>query len=213
MGRAREKWVFHLSGGRLCLDFVNTVSWRLSDEPRERLSTYRNLLSWAEQARLLTSREAARLAREGRRRPADADRVLRKAIGVRELIHRIFSTIVDGEMPGSTDLARLNRFLSDGLSRLQVTVKGDRFSLEWARESQALDWILWPVVRSAAELLASDHLHHVRKCAASNCGWIFLDTSRNRKRRWCDMRVCGNRSKVHRHYERQVAGAQRGPRH
>jgi predicted RNA-binding Zn ribbon-like protein len=62
--------------------------------------------------------------------------------------------------------------------------------------------MLWPVVRSAAELLTSDELGRVRECAADNCAWLFLDRSKNRSRRWCDMAVCGNRDKVRRFRQR-----------
>ena len=87
----------------------------------------------------------------------------------------------------------------------QVVARHGRFGLDWASGGPALYRVLWPVVRSAAELLTSEDLRCVRKCAASDCGWIFLDTSRNRRRRWCDMRACGNRAKVRRPHERHRA--------
>jgi predicted RNA-binding Zn ribbon-like protein len=62
--------------------------------------------------------------------------------------------------------------------------------------------MLWPVARSAADLLTSQEQSRVRECAASDCGWLFLDLSRNRSRRWCDMETCGNRTKARRHYAR-----------
>ena len=69
------------------------------------------------------------------------------------------------------------------------------------------DRILWPVARSAGELLISDKLDRVRQCADDRgCGYLFVDTSRNRSRRWCSMESCGNRAKAHRHYQRQQKG-------
>ena len=65
---------------------------------------------------------------------------------------------------------------------------------------------LWPVLWSAADLLTSDRLARVRSCGDPRCGWLFLDTSRNRSRRWCDMADCGNRAKARRHYARRVEG-------
>ena len=195
-------FTFHLSGGRLCLDFANTVSWRGSGEPVERLGSYADLVAWGRQTGGVTEPEARRLLREGGRRPAAAARALSEAIRVREAIYRIFSNIVDGRSPAPADLATLNADLSDALSRLQVVGKGGEFAWQWRSEGEALRSILWPVVRSAAELLASRDLGYLRKCAAENCRWIFLDTTRNRSRRWCDMRVCGNRAKVRRHYQR-----------
>jgi predicted RNA-binding Zn ribbon-like protein len=65
------------------------------------------------------------------------------------------------------------------------------------------DSVLWPIARSAAELLVSDQLAYVRACSSKACEWFFLDTSKNHHRRWCDMTRCGNRAKVRRFYARQ----------
>jgi predicted RNA-binding Zn ribbon-like protein len=79
------------------------------------------------------------------------------------------------------------------------------FVWEWINMDQYLDSVLWAVARSAAELLLSDELQHLRICAADNCAWLFLDRTKNQRRRWCDMKVCGNRVKARRHYERVKA--------
>jgi predicted RNA-binding Zn ribbon-like protein len=64
---------------------------------------------------------------------------------------------------------------------------------------------LWPIVLAAAELLTSAGRARVRECAAHGCGWLFLDTSRSQRRRWCTMASCGNRAKARRFYERTRA--------
>jgi len=66
---------------------------------------------------------------------------------------------------------------------------------------------LWPIARSAAELLASEQVHFIRNCSSKTCQWLFLDTSKNHRRRWCDMKLCGNRAKVRRFYTRKKKGA------
>ncbi len=67
----------------------------------------------------------------------------------------------------------------------------------------ALDQMLGPVARSAVELLTSGRRARVRECEGANgCGWLFIDTSKNGRRRWCDMKVCGNRAKARRHRQR-----------
>ena len=76
-----------------------------------------------------------------------------------------------------------------------------------ADDEGALDRPLWPVLRSAAALLTSDDIARIRECAAERCAWLFIDHSRNRSRRWCDMRDCGNRAKARRHYARAKARA------
>jgi predicted RNA-binding Zn ribbon-like protein len=200
--------VFHLSGGRLCLDFANTVSWRASDRPIERLESYADLLAWSRQAGVVTAGEARTLASAGRRRPAEARRVLGQAIGLREAIYRAFTRIAEGPGPTPADLAALNAGLAEALARRRVMGRGRRFSFGWTTPEAGLDRMLGPVMQSVAELLVGEELSHLRTCASPTCGWVFLDTTRNRSRRWCDMRVCGNRAKVRRHYRRR--GARRG---
>jgi predicted RNA-binding Zn ribbon-like protein len=65
--------------------------------------------------------------------------------------------------------------------------------------------VAWWVARSAAELLTSKELTSVRECAGYDCGRLFMDGTKNRSRRWCDMASCGNRAKGRRHYERRKA--------
>ena len=81
------------------------------------------------------------------------------------------------------------------------------FTWLWAEGGKALDCMLWPIARSAADLLTEGPLAAIRLCEGRDCGWLFLDTSRNRTRRWCDMRICGNRAKARRHHERVKTGA------
>jgi predicted RNA-binding Zn ribbon-like protein len=201
----RGEWTFHLSGGRLCLDLANTVSWRASREPIERLARYADLLAWSRQAGVLTEAECRRLAAVAARRPGRGARVLEDARALRETIYRIFTRIADKGAPATADVAQLNGWLSAALGRLRVVPERERFTFDWVAEADALERMLWPAARSAAELLVSNELAYVRTCAADTCGWVFLDTTRNRTRRWCDMKVCGNRAKVRRHYHRRKA--------
>jgi predicted RNA-binding Zn ribbon-like protein len=102
----------------------------------------------------------------------------------------------------------LNKSLGEALSRSQVVRKNGGFSWELRASQGDLDQMLWPVARSALDLLVSTELDTVRECAADDCAWLFLDESRNGSRRWCDMKVCGNRSKIRRFRKR--ASSQRG---
>jgi predicted RNA-binding Zn ribbon-like protein len=80
------------------------------------------------------------------------------------------------------------------------------FTWEWVHPESSLDSMLWPVTRAASELLTSDDLAYVRRCASESCGWLFLDKTKNHRRRWCEMKTCGNRDKARRYYQRQKAG-------
>ncbi len=128
--------------------------------------------------------------------------MLRRARELREAIFRVFSAIARESSPPTEATRRLNEALPQALARLRLVEDEPGFRWDW-EEDDALDRVLWPVVRSAAELLTSDQLDRVRECAAEDCAWLFIDGSKNRSRRWCDMAVCGNRSKVRRFRERR----------
>jgi predicted RNA-binding Zn ribbon-like protein len=206
-GPAEGEWQFHITGGHLCLDFANTVSWRRGPTPIERLNSYADLLAWARQARLLGVAEERRLLAVARSHPRRAAKVLDEALELRALVDRLFSTLAQGKPPKAADLADLNARLATALTRSRIARHGGSFAWRDAAGADALDRMLPEVVRSAAELLVSPELALLRRCGGWDCGWLFVDLSRTRRRRWCDMRVCGNRAKVRRHYERTRAAA------
>jgi predicted RNA-binding Zn ribbon-like protein len=199
-----DAYVFKFAGGRPCLDFTNTFSGRRAD-PTERLLTYRDLAAWGRQADALNDEEARRLTRIAAQHPLDAARTLSEAVALRDALYRIFSAVIDGSTAAEADLMILNRALSRALDQQRIVSRPQGFAWEWAAGDR-LDRMLWPVLRSAADLLVSDDVHRVRRCASESCDWLFLDASRNRSRRWCDMRDCGNRAKARRYYARRKAG-------
>jgi predicted RNA-binding Zn ribbon-like protein len=192
-----------LVGGQLSIDFVNTVSWRGRETPEEYLSTYQDLLNWSVLAGILGEDEVRDLRREGSIQPEAAKRVVERAVELREAIYRIFSAKISEGLASEADLTVLNRELREALSRLRLSPDEDGFALDFGWGGGALDQMLWPVARAASDLLTSDDLDRLSRCAAEDCGWLFLDTSRNRSRRWCDMKDCGNRSKARRFYNRR----------
>jgi predicted RNA-binding Zn ribbon-like protein len=129
---------------------------------------------------------------------------------MRETIHRIFSAQAAGEAPSPPDLGSLNRALPRALSKLRVEIDPSGCCWIWAPREDALDSPLWPVLRSAADLLTSADAERVRECASETCRWLFLDRSRPGNRRWCDMKTCGNRAKARRHYRRRKTRAASG---
>ena len=166
--------------GNLCLDFVNTVDPRHGTPREEDLPDYAAVLDWARQAGIGVAPLAT----------GNASRAHEEAIALRETLYAIFGAVARGEAPPAKALRHLN----DELARRPRRIT-ERFA--WA----PADDVLAPVVWSAAELLTSGPLERVRECPGDDtCGWLFLDTSRNGSRRWCDMRTCGNRAKARRHY-------------
>jgi predicted RNA-binding Zn ribbon-like protein len=194
---------FKLLGGRLSLDFANTADWHASDQPVEFLTSYSDLVAWSQHVGILTDHQVQHLLKEAARRPVDATAVFERAIALREAIYQIFSAISHGRPPQADDLATFNAELSRALAQSRIVSTAEGFVWDWAGAEDALDWMLWPVVHGAAGLLTSEELDRVGQCADDRCGWLFLDTSRNRSRRWCSMEDCGNRAKARRHYERK----------
>ncbi|MCZ6906331.1 MAG: ABATE domain-containing protein [Deltaproteobacteria bacterium] len=203
---------FEFTGGWLCLDFANTVSKRPTYHPQDRLTSFPRLVAWSHQAHIVSDREAQRLIRAGICQSEAAAEVLERAIGLREVIYRIFSAIAAGRQPVVVDLSKLNVCLAEAMVMARIVSTPNGYAWGWQDTEDALDRTLWPVARSAADLLASDGLVAVRDCVGRTCRWLFMDNSRNQSRRWCDMKVCGNRAKAHWHYERTKAG-RRKPQH
>ena len=191
---------FDLSGGELCLDFANTMDNRLAPEKlSDNLKSYSHLLAFAAQSGVLSAADEARLARIASSHPADAARVLRQAIELREAIYRIGAALAARRQPHHADLARLNQEVQTALEHRRLEASPGSLRWEWVDDDE-LTAPLWRIAKSAADLLSSPEVQSIRECAEETCGWLFVDRSRNRARRWCDMKTCGNRAKARRHY-------------
>lgn len=196
-----------LLGGRLCLDFTNTVSTRIETLHHEYLTSYSDLVAWSRHVGVLTGDEAQVLLRNAARHPEQASSVLEQAIALRETMYRIFSAVVNQQAPERADLAALNAALHKALARLGILPSADGFGWTWVRDQTDFDQMLWPIVRSAADLLTDSDLSRVRQCAREGCDWLFVDSSKNHSRRWCTMKLCGSRVKAHRYYHRRRSPA------
>jgi predicted RNA-binding Zn ribbon-like protein len=202
----KEGHRFDLSGGVLCLDFANTLEDRASQRD-ERIRTYSDVLEFARQTGALPEAEVEELAAEAGADSDHAERTTALAVRVREVVYRIFRDIASGETPADVDLEALNEVLVEGLAKARLVREDSAYRWSWAGDCSCLERPLWQIAYSAADLLASGPLDRVRVCDSETCAWLFLDESRNRSRRWCDMATCGNRAKARRHYERVKAGS------
>lgn len=195
-----------LVGGRLCLDYANTTSGRGGPRRQEHLRQYAHLIAWARHAGLLGDEEAARLSAAAKADPAGAEAALAEAVQLREAIHGVFLPIARGERHDPAAFVELNRVLGEGMGRARLVVSGEGYRWGWEPckgERPSLSAPLWPIARSAAELLISRWRERVRECPGEHCGWLFLDETKNASRRWCEMEVCGSRAKMQRYRERR----------
>lgn len=195
---------FEFDAGWLCLDFSNTLGDRPDESPHEEdLHTYADLVAWGEAAGLLSADDAAEMLREAARRPADAEETFTRVIALREAIYRLFSAIAAHTEPPVDDLNAVNDAIATATAHGRLVPMHEHFHWQWEHDASALESMTWPVSWSVAELLTSEHLHRVHECAGPDCGWLFIDTSKNGSRRWCSMETCGNRAKARRHRARQ----------
>lgn len=190
-------------GGALCLDFCNTVGGRRDGGVlADHLKDYGDLAHWSQDAGLLSPREAQDLLTRAAANPEQARRALAHARDLRETLYRIFSAQAIGKAFSHGDLDQFNSFLVDALRHALLVKSHEGIVWAWQEAESRLDRMLWSITRSAADLLTSEQLMRVRECSGDDCSWLFVDTSKNHSRRWCDMSDCGNRAKARRHYAR-----------
>ena len=193
---------FEFLAGALCLDFANTIHDSRAEDNEEELHAISDLLQWAKEASLLTSADHDRLAEHYNRNTREAEAALAMGTGIRDLLLAIFAGIANGRSVSSQRLSELNSALAQTPGLLRVHKSSNRIETGWTSAADGLQQVLFAVLTSAAELLGSDRLGRIRECASADCTWLFVDESRNRSRRWCDMSACGNRMKARRHYQR-----------
>jgi predicted RNA-binding Zn ribbon-like protein len=178
---------FHFLGGNLALDFCNTVHSVGYEDPQDDLKVWADLLSWGKQAGIF--RQYASI--QGR--PVDLTRLK----DLRATLYQLFSALAVGRKPGPELLARFNVHLEVALVHARLEEKDGSYTLT----SQAKDVagrLHFEIVTAALDLLSKGHLERLRECSGQTCTWLFLDTSRNGSRRWCEMKSCGNREKIRR---------------
>jgi predicted RNA-binding Zn ribbon-like protein len=197
----------HLVRGRLCLDFANAADWHPADSPEEVRHTYADLVAWALHASALTQQDGERARQRAEAHPAEARDALQRAHALREAIYRTFTAVAQGSPLPRADLALLNAALAAALPHRCLACEGEDCVWRWEDPGDALDAMLWPVALAAAMLLTGPARARVGVCADEQCDWLFLDTSKSGRRRWCSMEGCGNRAKARRHYQRQRAAS------
>ncbi len=190
----------------LCLDFVNTVTWVGLDAHRdEQIRGYGNLLDWAAGRSALSEGDVDRLRDEAAADEAGRRRALGRAWAFRRAMHDCLRAVVRREQPPEASVALINAAISEAPQMFLIAPRADGIAL--TTPAGPHPDLLRPVLQSLLRLLSSNDLARLRECAASQCGRLYLDHSRNGSRRWCDMETCGNRSKARRFQARRRAGS------
>jgi predicted RNA-binding Zn ribbon-like protein len=186
-------------GGDVVLDFVNTVTGR-NGRPRDWVPSFEALADWAAAARLLPKGQCQSLKRLSRHVSEDASAALRTARKLREVLYRVLMRSIDGGSWGKEDLQYLHQIWCHALGRHSLrSVRGSvqPVLLQSSTDLEAIGSLL--AVR-AMDVLRDLPVTRLRQCAGPNCAWLFIDSSKGGRRRWCDMATCGNDAKARRHY-------------
>jgi predicted RNA-binding Zn ribbon-like protein len=186
--------------GNVCLDFINTLDDRTSTQPKELLRSFVDLGRFGEDTGILKGEQVDYFYEHIHLMPDEAQEAVRRAIDLREAMYAVFSALMNKQTAPQVAMDALNAYIHDAALHSRLVQVGGR--LEWRFDDLGSDFgaMLWPIVRAAADLLASNDLALVRACSSPTCQWLFLDTSKNHRRRWCSMKQCGNRAKVRRFY-------------
>lgn len=191
-----------LVGGNVGLDFINTRTGPPHATPSDdMLDGYDGLVSWAAYAGVVSEKAAAQLRRRAHDDPPAADDALARSRRVRDDLDEVFRALVDGRETPDAVLSRLREDESEALGSAKLQ-PGTVFAWTWEAD-RSLARPLWPAVHAAIRLLLTGPLDRIKQC--DGCGYLFLDQSRNRTRRWCSMDDCGGAVKMRRYVARRAA--------
>jgi predicted RNA-binding Zn ribbon-like protein len=192
-----------LVGGELAWDFTNTTSARGSPARQEHLRGFDKLMQWVEHARVMPPADCgyAHAALDGH--PRRAQRIFERTIEMRELIWTIGTALAEQRPVARKLLASLSAAHATNLGHAEIKMRYGSYIWVWDPRRDIAAAILGPITLSALTLLMEKDLLRTKRCAGQECGWLFFDTTKNNRRRWCEMRVCGNRAKVRAARQRQ----------
>jgi predicted RNA-binding Zn ribbon-like protein len=194
-----------LVGGELALDFANTSSGRGSDELQEHLQAAGDVIDWAAHARVLPPADADWLKKAAADDPALGKKLLSSALALREDVYEVGAGLAAGEGPPSGPIDRIRAVHAHCLERARLQPFDRHFAWNWLTAASPTEAVLGPISLSALTTLMQADLTRIKQCQGDKCGWLFLDTTKNKSRRWCEMEVCGNRAK-----QKRLAARTRG---
>ncbi len=192
-----------LDGGELCLDFTNTIHNRSITPPEDYLGNFKDLLDWLgftgalPRRILLTMKVSASVDAERARR------AFKSAIAFRKLLYTVFSSVAHGPEVPEKEFSALSMKIGRTLANLRLHHEGRRVVTSWAYRKGNLEQALWPIAKSAMDLLLSGDFDRIKQCP--RCFWLFHDTTKNSGRKWCSVQTCGRIDKAARYYYRKKA--------
>jgi predicted RNA-binding Zn ribbon-like protein len=200
MSRDPARAATQFFGGRVCLDFANTLDWRTSDDPQELVPDYAALIAWSARRGTLPARAVAKLRSHAAADPIGAEGAMEQAFSLRAELWKIADALRQQRV---AEVASTNRMLATLPPQPKLVRQGDVYV--HALEGADLREPLWPVLWSLTAVLSSADATRLGCCNAAGCGWFYVDESPNRTRLWCSSEVCGNRERARRAYAKRSA--------
>ncbi len=202
MKPVNHHWIARdIVGGNSVLDLVNTVSgWGY--DPEDWVPDVTSFLVWARMSGVLDGTEKNKAVRLAESSPAAAERVLASVKELRFALWNLVSFLQHRKPAKPGDLCLINEWMRRlGLAE-QVAVKRGKIDFAINRDISVLELPALRVIAAARSLLRNPPARRIKTCPGETCGWKFLDRSKNRSRRWCDMTVCGNVAKARKYRAR-----------
>jgi predicted RNA-binding Zn ribbon-like protein len=198
----KHKWTdLDFVAGPVSLDFANTASWTEDGSlSRERVATYSCAIDWALVAKAIPHDVAEGLRTLAADNQRESDLALGRLRRFRQDMVEIVVSIAAGTKANPEAEDDLARWFREAQANASLRLIDGRFSFDVAKAASSLDLILWILAQDALRVLTTANLGRLRRCEKDHCWWFFLDTSKNGRRRWCDMSACGNVTKARRHY-------------
>jgi predicted RNA-binding Zn ribbon-like protein len=198
MSRDPSRAASQFFGGRVCLDFANTVDWRLSEEPQELVPDYQAFLAWCVRRGTLLPRTAASLGSHARTNPTGAKAVMTEVVSLRAEIWKFADALREHRSP---DVPIVNAMVARLPPQPPLLRREHAYLHDLPGDD--LRAPLWPIMWSLTAVLTSTDAGRMGCCQAEGCGWFFVDESPNRTRMWCSSEVCGNRERARRAYAKR----------
>ena len=194
-----------LIADNLALDFANTESGRGYSSHQDHLREAANVVDWLRHAKALPAEEADWLAERASGRPELASDLLARALDLRAAIHDAGAALGRGAGPPQGALMRLSALHARFVATAELAPGPSACRWRWSVGASPVEAALGPIALAAVRLFTEGDFSRIRECGGHACGWLFYDTSKNNRRRWCEMEVCGNRAK-----QRRLAARRRG---
>lgn len=185
-----------LIAGELAFDFANSVADWGGSQHEDYLPDGRDIIVWSHLAKLLSDAQKDAAIATIRQDEALARRLLAEAHALREVVHAVGAAVALRAAPREEDLADLANRHASYLAKARLMRTGEGFAWHWDPATDLLEAVLGPIALSALTVLMQLDLQRVKRCEGDHCGWLLFDSTKNRRRRWCEMEVCGNRAKM-----------------